>query len=84
MMGEVEGLIRLFGVLAMLQLKSWSARGVSHQPAFVGNCYLHVFSLMHPLNFVKHQQRSSYAKLCAALLDDWANGGYVDGLPHAW
>ena len=32
MMGEVEDLIWLIGVLAMLQLKPWSTRGVSHQP----------------------------------------------------
>ena len=45
-MGEVEGLIRLYGILAMLQLKLGSARGVSHQNAYVGNCYSHVFNLM--------------------------------------
>ena len=47
MMGEVEGLIRLYGVLAMLQMKPRSARGVSHQTAFMGNCYSQLFSLMH-------------------------------------
>ena len=46
-MGEVEGLIRLYGILAMLQLKPGSTRGVSHQTAYVGNCHSHVFSLMH-------------------------------------
>ena len=49
-MGDIEGLIRLFGVLAMLQLKSWSVMGESHHPTFVGNCYSHVFILMHPVD----------------------------------
>ena len=32
-------------------------------------------------NSVKHQRRRSYSsKVCGAPLDDWANGGYVDGL----
>ena len=46
-MGEVEGLIWLFGVLAMLRLKPWSARGASYHPAFMDNYYSHVFSLIN-------------------------------------
>ena len=65
-MGDIEDLILLFEVPAMLQLKPWSARGVSHRPAYIG----------------KYQRRSSSAKICRALLDDWANGGCVDGLLH--
>ena len=38
-MGEVEGLIRMYGVLAVFQLKPRSSRGVSHQTAYMGNCY---------------------------------------------
>ena len=34
-------------MLAMLQLKLRSTRGVSHQTAFMGNCYSHVFSLVN-------------------------------------
>ena len=49
-MGGAEGLIWLFGVLSMLQLKPWSARGASHHPAFMGNCYSHVFSLIYQVN----------------------------------
>ena len=45
MMGEVEGLIGLYQVLAMLQLKPGKARGVSHQTAYMSNCYSHVSSL---------------------------------------
>ena len=29
---------------------------------------------------VKHQRRSSSAKVCGVPLDDWANGGYADGI----
>ena len=50
MMGEVEGLIWLFGMPAMPQLKPWSARGITHQPAFMGNSYSHVFSFIHPVD----------------------------------
>ena len=49
-MGEVEGLIWLFGVLPMLQLKPWSMRGASYHPAFMGNYYSHIFSLIHPVD----------------------------------
>ena len=31
-------------------------------------------------NSVKYQRRSSFAKVCGVPLDDWANGGYVDGI----
>ena len=44
-MGEVEGLILLFGVLAMLQLKHWSARGRSNYPVFMGIYQSQLFSL---------------------------------------
>ena len=49
-MGEVGGLIWLFGVLAMLQLKPWSTRGASYHPAFMGNYYSQAFSLIYPLD----------------------------------
>ena len=44
MIGKVEGLIRLYRVLASLQLKPGGARGVSHNTAYVGSCYKHVSS----------------------------------------
>ena len=43
-MGDAEGPIRIYGVLAMLWLNPGSAGRVSHQ---VGDCCSHVFSLMH-------------------------------------
>ena len=46
----MEGLIWLFAVLAMLQLKPWSACGASYHPAFMGNHYAYVFSLIHPVD----------------------------------
>ena len=49
-MGEAEGLIWLFGVLAMLQIKPWSTRGPSSYPTFMGNYYSHIFSLIHPVD----------------------------------
>ena len=42
-MGDIEGLIMLFRVPAMLQLKLWSARGISHHPIYMGNYYSQVF-----------------------------------------
>ena len=30
--------------------KTLEREGIFHQPAFVGNCYSHVFSLLHPLD----------------------------------
>ena len=45
MMVEVEGLIELFWVLPMLQLKPGSARGVFHHTAYMGNCYNTVLAL---------------------------------------
>ena len=47
---EVEDLIWLFGVLALLQLKPWSARGASHHPAFMGNFYSHIFSFINSVD----------------------------------
>ena len=44
-MGDIEGPILLFGVLAMLQLKFWSTRGASHHPAYMGNYYSHALTL---------------------------------------
>ena len=56
MMVEIEHLICcLFklGVLAMLRLKPWSAKGASYHPAFVGNwptVHSYAFSLINPLD----------------------------------
>ena len=46
----MEGLIWLFGVLAMLQLKPRSACGACYHLAFMGNHYAYVFSLIHPVD----------------------------------
>ena len=58
MIGKVEGLIRLYRVLASLQLKPGGARGVSHNTAYVGSCYKHVssksFSLSEIVNFLQN------------------------------
>ena len=48
MMRKVEGLIWLLGVLAMLQVKPWNARGPFHHLAFMGNYYKHVFTHIKP------------------------------------
>ena len=72
-MGKVEGLIWQFGVLAMLQLKPWSASGVSHQPAFMGSCYSHVFSLMHPVDefSLKEMRTWGQSKILSYCLCVW-------------
>ena len=38
-MREAEGLVGLYRVLPVLQLKLRSARGVSHHTAYMDNCY---------------------------------------------
>ena len=35
---------------SMDSAKTLEREGIFHQPAFVGNCYSHVFSLLHPLD----------------------------------
>ena len=46
-MGEVEGPVRLYGVLAVFQPKLGDAGGVSHQTVCTGNYLSHVFGLAH-------------------------------------
>ena len=41
-MGKVESLIWLLGVLAMLQVKLWNARGAFH---LMGNYYKHILTI---------------------------------------
>ena len=43
MMGEVEGPFRLYGVLFMLQLKSGSAWGVSHEKPLIWATVINTF-----------------------------------------
>ena len=62
MMGEVEGLICLFRVLATLQLKPWSAREASHYPIFLSNYYSHVFSLIHPVDEFSSKEMSTWGQ----------------------
>ena len=60
-MGKVEDLIWLLGVLAMLQLKPWNARGASYHPAFVGN-YSRVFSLINPVDEVSFKEMKTWGQ----------------------
>ena len=49
-MREIEDLILIlleFGILPTFQLSPWSTRGTSQHPAFMGNYYSKVFSLIH-------------------------------------
>ena len=83
MMREVEGLIRLFGMLIMLQLKPWSARGVSYQATFMGNCYSHVFSLMHLVDefSLKEMRTCGESKISSCCLCVWT-GRVQDSQPQ--
>ena len=49
-MGDIECLIFLLGVPAMLQLKLWSAMGESHHPLIWATIIHTFFSLIHPVD----------------------------------
>ena len=49
-MGDIECLILLFEVPAMLQLKPWSASGASHHPLIWATVIHTFFSLIHPVD----------------------------------
>ena len=81
MMGEVEGLIWLFGMPAMPQLKPWSARGITHQPAFMGNSYSHVFSFIHPVYefSLKEMRAWGQSKILSCCLCVWCESKGLGG-----
>ena len=49
-MGDIECLIFLFGVPAMLQLKLWSARRESHHPLIWPTIIHTLFNLIQPVD----------------------------------
>ena len=58
MTGDIECLILLFGVPAMLQLKPWSARGASHHPPIWATIIHILFSLTHPVDEFSFKEMS--------------------------
>ena len=75
-MGEIESLIMLFlklEVIVMLQLKLWSARGVSQHPAIMSNCDSHVYRLIHPVDefFFKQVRTWAQCKISSCRLCIW-------------
>ena len=62
MMGDIEGLILLFGVSAMLQLKPWSAMGASLHP-LIWTTIIHTsFSLIHAVDEFYFKQKSMWGQ----------------------
>ena len=61
-MGDTECLILLFGVPAMRQLKSWSARGVSHHPLIWATIIHTFFNLIHPVDEFSFKEMHMWGK----------------------
>ena len=62
MIGEVDGLIRLYGVLAMLQLKPGSTGGVSHETAYYMSDLFARFSLMYQVDSGSLQEMRTWGQ----------------------
>ena len=73
MMRDIEGLILLFGVPAMLQLKPWRARGTSHHPNYMDNYCSNNFCLIHPVDefSVKEMRMWGQPKISSCCLCAW-------------
>ena len=61
-MRDIEGLILLFGVLAILQLKPWSARGASHHPLIWATIIHTFFSLIHPVDELSFKEMRTWGQ----------------------
>ena len=61
-MGDTECLILLFGVPAMRQLKSWSARGVSHHTLIWATIIHTFFNLIHPVDEFSFKEMHMWGK----------------------
>ena len=80
-MGDIEGLILLLGVPAMLQLKLWSARGASHHPLIWATIIHAFFSLIHPSEefFFKEMSMWGKPKISFCCLCVWCKSKELGG-----
>ena len=79
-MRDIEGLILLFGVPAMLQIKPWSVRGASPHP-LIWATIIHVFfSLIHPLDeFSFKKMTMCQPKISSCFLCVWYKSKELGG-----
>ena len=73
MMRDMEGLILLFGVPAMLQIKPWSVRGASPHPLIWATIIHTFFSLIHPVDELSFKEMNvwSQPKISSCCLCVW-------------
>ena len=92
MMGDIECLILLFEVPAMLQLKPWSASGASHHPLIWATVIHPFISLIHPvdefcfkeMSTIRGKSKISSCCLCIwCKSKNWEAGGVQDS-HHQW
>ena len=82
MMGDIECLILLFGVPAMLQLKLWSARRASHHPLIWATIIHTFFSLIHPVHEFSFKEMSimwGQPKISSCCLCVWCKSKELGG-----
>ena len=83
-MGDIECLILLFGVPAMLQLKLWSARRASHHPLIWATIIHTFFSLIHPVHEFSFKEMSimwGQPKISSCCLCVWCKSKELGGSP---
>ena len=75
MMEDTECLILLFGVPAMRQVKSWSARGASHHPLIWVTIIHTFFSFIHPVDEFSFKEMRMWGqpKTSSCCLCVWCN-----------
>ena len=81
MMRDIEGLILLFGVPAMLQIKPWNVRGASSHP-LIWATIIHVFfSLIHPLDEFSFKKMTMWSqpKISSCCLCVWYKSKELGG-----
>ena len=82
MMGDIECLILLFGVPAMLQLKLWSVRGAPHHPLTWATIIHTFFSLIHPVDKFSFKEMSimwGQTKISSCCLCVWCKSKEFGG-----
>ena len=82
MMEDIECLILLFGVAAMLQLNLWSARGASHQPLIWATIIHTCFSLIRPVDEFSFKEMSimwGQLKISSCCLCVWCKSKELGG-----
>ena len=81
-MGDIECLILLFGVPAILQLKLWSVRGAPHHPLTWATIIHTFFSLIHPVDKFSFKEMSimwGQTKISSCFLCVWCKSKEFGG-----